>query len=206
MDFETFAESLLSFLKQSDNLYLVLYAVTTCILTQIVKKLFIDKTKVEVFHQFNVAEILPFLFGVVLAVVDLLFVQREPFGWDFVAKVPVTAVAIGALSSVIFKAFSALSGKNLKSLMKDDEFCVFYAQLLFASEIREKLSDGSMSLQDLVQQVQALADSAKEIYADNETSAEEKKAQLLALLTTAFGETLAQSCVAVLHSQLLALS
>ncbi|MGN1039845.1 MAG: hypothetical protein ACI4QL_00280, partial [Candidatus Fimimonas sp.] len=72
MDFETFAQQFFAFLKQSDNAYFVLYAVATCIFTQAAKKLFVNKVKVDVLHKFDFAQVLPFLFGGIFTVVDLL--------------------------------------------------------------------------------------------------------------------------------------
>lgn len=204
MDFETLLKSLNCFLKQSDSLYLMLYAVVDCILTQAVKKLFINKTKAELLHKFDFAEILPFLFGVVFAVVDLLFVLHEPFGWSFIAKLPVTAVAVGALATVIFKTVSAATGKSLKSLMKDDAFCVFYTQLMFATEIRSRLSSGDLSLSEFVVTVKAAVAGAKEIYSGDKSD-EEKLAQLKALLAQNVGENTAESCGEFLHKRLLEL-
>lgn len=201
MDFETFVEPLFAFLKQSDNLYLVLYAVATCLLTQLIKKLFINKTKVEVLHKFNFAEILPFLFGVVFAVVDLLFVQHQAFGWDFVAKLLVTALTVGALAAIMFKFASSLSGNSLKSLMKDDAFCVFYTQLLYLGEVRQKLSNNTLSLKEFVAQVKTLAVAAKEIYLASSTE-DEKKRQLHALLASKVGAGVADVCSEFLHRQL----
>lgn len=201
MDFETFVELLSSFLKQTDNLYLVLYAAATCVLTQIVKKLFVNKTKVEVLHKFDIAAILPFLFGIAFAVVDLVFVAHEPFGAEFVAKAFVTALTVGALATVIFKLVSALSGNSLKSLMKDDAFCVFYSQLLYFGEIRAKLADGEMTLADFVTQVKILAVGANEIYTGS-AAEEEKKQQLYALLAQNVSTAVAESCTEFLHRQL----
>lgn len=203
MDFETFIEPLFAFLKQGDNLYLVLYAVATCLLTQLIKKLFINKNKVEVLHVFDFAEVLPFLFGVVFAVVDLLFVQHQAFGWEFAAKLLVTAITVGALATVMFKFASSISGNSLKSLMKDDAFCVFYTQLLYLAEVREKLSSNALSLKEFVSQVKTLAVSAKEIYLASSTD-EEKQSQLHSLLTENVGVGVADGCGEFLHRQLLA--
>lgn len=203
MDFETFIEPLFAFLSQSENLYLVLYAVATCLLTQLIKKLFINKNKVEVLHKFNFAEILPFLFGVVFAVVDLLCVKHQAFGWAFVAQLLVTALTVGALAMVMFKFASSITGNSLKSLMKDDAFCVFYTQLLYLGEVRQKLSNNTLSLKEFVAQTKALAVGAKEIYLANSTE-EEKKRQLHALLAAKIGANVADGCSEFLHRQLFA--
>jgi len=204
MDFETFAKSLAAFLKQSDNLYFVLYSAATCLLTQLVKKLFINKAKTEVLHKFDFAEILPFLFGCVFAVVDLLCVRRFPFDAAFVGEFFVSSAAIGALATAIFKMFSSLSGKNLKSLQKDESFAIFYAELQILSDVRKKLSDKSVSLKIFVADVQSLATKAKEIYSDDKTE-EEKKQSMIAALEQVFGKEVAAQCGDSVHAKLFAL-
>ena len=59
MDFEVFIESLLKLFNNGDNAYFVLYAVVTCLLTQVLKKLFVNKVRVDVLHKFDFAVILP---------------------------------------------------------------------------------------------------------------------------------------------------
>lgn len=200
MDFETFAQQFFAFLKQSDNAYFVLYAVATCIFTQVAKKLFVNKVKVDVLHKFDFAEVLPFLFGGIFAVVDLVFVRHAPFNLDFVANFAVGAITVGALAVAIFKFVSSLSGKSLKTLLKDDAFCVFYTQLLYVADVRKRLTDKSLSLKDFLSQVKSLAESAKAIYAQD-ISDEETKQRLLQLLAE---EDVASQNVDALHNQLCA--
>ena len=125
MDFETFVKSLLSYIKDGDNVYFLVYAVATCLLTQLVKKLFLNKTKVEVMHKFDFAEILPFLFGVVFAGHLMGSIHPVQFSAQFVTQLVITAATLGALATVIFKFVSSLSGKSMKSLLKDDVFGVY---------------------------------------------------------------------------------
>ena len=73
MDFEVFIESLLKLFNNGDNAYFVLYAVVTCLLTQVLKKLFVNKVKVDVLHKFDFAVILPFVLGLVFAVADVFW-------------------------------------------------------------------------------------------------------------------------------------
>ena len=53
MDLEIFIQTVLTLLKDSKNFYFLLYAVASSVLTQIVKKLFVNKVKVEIFGKFN---------------------------------------------------------------------------------------------------------------------------------------------------------
>ena len=193
MDFETFVKSLVTYLKEGDNLYYLLYAAATCLLTQVIKKLFLDKTKVEVLHKFNFAELLPFLWGLVFAAVDVAAVRRVPFSWNFAAQLIMSAATIGALASVIYKFASSLSGKSLKTLMKDDVFGVFYTQLLYFGNTRQQLLDKQLTMENFISLVKSLAESAAEIYG-GELSEEQKKQQLRALLETVVDQSEVDAC------------
>lgn len=203
MDFETFLQQLPILLKDGNNLYCLLYAVATCILTQITKKIFVNKVKVEVLHKFNLASLLPFLFGTVFAVLDLVFVQKMPFSWRFVAQIVLSAATVGALASVIFRAVSSLTGGNLKSLMKDDVFGVFYTQLLYFGTVRKQLLDKQLKLKDFVAEVKLLVQNAKNIYAAEDADAV-KKDKLHRLLVGIIDNDSIAACVDVLHNALCA--
>lgn len=205
MDFETFLQSLFSLLKSGDNVYYVAYAAVTCLLTQIFKKIFVNKVKVDVLHKFDFAVILPFVFGAVFAAVDLVFVRHVAFSLDFVAKFVISATTIGALATVIFKFFSSLSGQSLKSLLKDDVFGVFYSQLLYFGSVRQRLLDGEISLKDFISEVKLVAANALEIYRTEE-AAEIKKDKLYKLLNGIVDAQSLNSCIAVLHNALLAVT
>lgn len=202
MDFETFLQSLFSLLKSSDNVYYVLYALATCLLTQIFKKLLVNKVKVDVLHKFDFAVILPFVFGAVFAVIDLAMVRHLAFCFDFVAKFVVSATTIGALATVIFKFLSSLSGQSLKSLLKDDVFGVFYSQLLYFGKVRERLLNKEITLKDFVSQVKLIAANALEIYQSPDES-QIKKDKLYKLLTGIVDAQSLNTCIAVLHDALL---
>ncbi len=203
MDFETFLQQLPALLKDGNNLYCVLYAVATCILTQITKKIFVNKVKVEVLHKFDLASLLPFLFGTVFAALDLVFVQKMPFSWRFAVQLIISAATVGALASVIFKAVSSLSGGSIKSLMKDDVFGVFYTQLLYFGNVRKQLLDKQLKLKDFVGQVKLLVQNAKTIYGGEDADAV-KKDKLHRLLVGIIDNDSIAACVDVLHNALIA--
>lgn len=205
MDFETFLQSLFSLLKSGDNVYFVAYAAITCVLTQIFKKIFVNKVSVDVLHKFDFAVILPFVFGGGFAAIDLVFVRKIAFSFDFVTKFVVSATTIGALATVIFKFFASLSGQSLKSLLKDDVFGVFYSQLLYFGNVRERLLNKEISLKDFVSEVKLIAKNAVEIYRTEETD-EIKKDKLYKLLNGIVDATSLNSCIAVLHDALLAVT
>ena len=204
MDFETFINSLFSLLKNGDNLYYVLYALATCVLTQIVKKFVVNKVSVEVLHKFDLAVVLPFVFGLGFAAVDLIFVRHAEFSLGFVTQMAVCAATVGALASVIFKFVSSLSGQSLKSLLKDDVFGVFYTQLLYFGTIRTQLVNKEISFKEFVAQVKLLSANAVAIYR-KEDSAEIKKAKLANLLSGVITSDNMRLCTEVLNSSLIAL-
>ena len=202
MDFETFVESLFGFIKNSDNLYFLLYGILTCLVSQVAKKLLVDKVKVDVEHKFDLAVVLPFIFGTAFAAVDDFWVCRLPFCANTVVKVFVNGATIGALSSAVFKFVSSLGGKSLKSLMKDDVFGIFYTQLLYFGNARKSLSDGSLSYADFLQQVSLVAANAKEIYRNEQTD-EQKRIDLAKLLGGIVDECDINMCVNVINRALI---
>ena len=206
MDFETFVESLFDFVKNSGNLYFLLYALLTCLFTQLVKKLFVNKVKVDVEHKFDFAVVLPFVFGTLFAAADIFFVRHCAFEFpSSLVRVFVDGTTIGALSSVIFKFVSSLSGKSVKSLMKDDVFGVFYTQLLYFGEVRQRLTSGQLTYAEFLEQVRVVAANAVGIYmqdVDDQTK-REKLAQLLGGLVDDKDINL---CVNVINRALIALT
>jgi len=203
MDFEVFIESLLNFIKSSDNAYFVMYAAATCVLTQIAKKLFVSKVKVDVLHKFDFAVILPFIFGAVFAVIDIFAVKRVGvFSIETAADLAVDAAAIGALASTLFKSFSSISGKKLSKLMSDDVFGMFYTQLLYYGNVREQLLNKTITLQGFIDQVKLVSANAADIYKSDETE-DVKRQKLAKLLMGIIDEDSVNVCVNVLNKALI---
>ena len=194
MDYETFITSLFNLLKNCQNVYFVVYACLTCLLTQLCKKLFVSKVDVDVLGKFDFAVVLPFIFGVVFAVVDVIFVQTVPqFNFAVVLQTLVSSATIGALASIIFKCFSSISGKSLKNMLKDDCFNIFYNQLMFLGNVRESLVNKQLSMSDFVSQVKILALNAQKIFS-KDTSSEEKFLHLCRLLQGIVDEQCIDAC------------
>ena len=199
MDFETFIQSLFNFIKNCDNAYFLVYAIATSLATQLCKKLLVNKVDVDIKHKFDFAVVLPFVFGTVCAVVDEIFVQKvTQFTWAIVADTAVSATTIGALATVIFKFVSSLSGKSMKSILKDDLFGAFYTQLLYFGSLRQKLLSKEMSLTDFVSSVKLVCQNAQEIYAQNITP-DEKRRKLADLLKGIVDDQSISACLDVLH-------
>ena len=203
MDFETFFQSLLTMLKSGENAYFVTYAVATCLLTQGVKKLFVNKVKSEIANKFNVAVILPFAFGAAFAVVDACLISpADRFTADVIWTVAVNAATIGALATVMFKLCSSLSGQNMKSLLKDDVFGIFYTQLLYFGNARKQLLSKELSLKDFLAQVKLVAANSKKIYCEQEEPSA-KKEKLARLLRGVVDDDSLNACLDVLHEALI---
>ena len=198
MDFETFIQSLFNFIKNCDNAYFLAYALVTCLLTQLCKKLFVSKVDVDVLHKFDVAVILPFVFGAVCAVVDEIFVKKvTELTIAVVMDCTVASATIGALATIIFKFVSSLSGKNMKSILKDDLFGAFYTQLLYFGSARQKLLSKEITLADFITSVQLVCQNAQSIYTQD-ISSTEKRCKLANLLNGIIDDQSIGSCLDIL--------
>lgn len=203
MDFEEFIKSLFRLLQNGDNAYFVIYAVATCLLTQALKKLFVNKVKVDVLHKFDVAAVLPFVLGLVFAVTDAFAVKGiRYFNLNVAAAIAVNAATVGALATALFKLISSLSGKSLNSLMKDDLFGMFYTQLLYYGNVRAQLLSKTLTMQDFLAQVKLLAANADRIYAQD-ISEDDKRRKLAELLSGVVDEQSVAACVNVLNKALI---
>lgn len=203
MDFETFVTSLMRFIQSGDNAYFVIYAVLTCILTQIFKKLFVNKVKVDVLHKFDFAVVLPFIFGAIFAVVDVVCVKRaNAFSCQLVGSVAVNAAAIGALASTVFKLVSSLSGDKLSRLLTDDAFAIFYSQLMYFGNAREQLLSKKLTLKQFANEVKLVATNAVDIY-KQDCEEEVKRQNLAKLLAGIIDENSVNTCVNSLHKAML---
>ena len=204
MDFETFFNSLFSLLKNSENLYYLLYALATGVLTQVFKKFLVNKVNVEVLHKFDFAVIMPFVFGLGFAIIDLVCVRHAEFSLNFLFQLVVSATTVGALASIIFKFVSSLSGQSLKSLLKDDVFGVFYTELLYFGNVRRQLLNKEISFKDFLAQVKLISANAVSIYSTDD-SVEVKKDKLAKLLSGLISNDNILLCADILNNSLIAL-
>ena len=203
MDFVTFVSLIGKYIVNSDNAYFIVYAVATCLLTELLKKLFVNKTKVDVFHKFDFAVILPFIVGFAFAVLDVYVMQSvRVFSLSIVLRIIVSSLAIGALSSTMFKLVKSISGQSLSSLMKNDVFGVFYTQLLYFGNVRQQFIDKTLTLSDFIEQVKLISAKAKSIYA-SEDSVDSKRCQLAKLLGGIIDEKSIETCINALNEALI---
>lgn len=205
MDFETFLQSLFGLFKSGENARLIAYALLACLFTQAVKKLFVNKVKSEIMHKFDVAVVLPFLFGLAFSALDATLVcPVKEFCFKTLYEAAVNAVSIGALATVIFKFCSSLSGQSMKSLLKDDFFGVFYNQLLYFGNAGKQLLSKELSLKDFIAEVKLLSSNSKAIYSSEEESAVKK--ERLARLLSGVADGIDTACLDVIHNTLLSLA
>ena len=202
MDFATFLTSLSGYLSASDSAYFVTYAAATCLLTQLVKKIFVSKVKVDIFHKFDFAVVLPFIFGLGFAVLDCFLVKAtHAFGVTVALRIAVDAVSIGALATAIFKFVSSLSGQSLASLMKNDVFAVFYTQLLYFGNVRHQMLDKTLTMKDFIAEVKVIAANALVIYTSDD-NVDVKRTRLGNLLSGIVDDKSIESCLNALHQAL----
>jgi hypothetical protein len=117
---------------------------------------------------------------------------------ELVVDTAVSTATIGALATVIFKFVSSLSGKNMKSILKDDLFGAFYTQLLYFGTMRQKLLSKEMSLADFIASVKIVCQNATEIYNQN-ISPDDKRRKLADLLRGIIDDQSISACLEVLH-------
>lgn len=203
MDFVTFIQSLGVYFADSDNAYLVLYAVVTCLLTQVLKKFVVDKIKVDILNKFDFATVLPFIFGIGCACIDEFWVKgvRE-FNFSVILHLVVTCIAVGSFATILFKFVNTLWGQSLSSLLKDDVFKVLYTQLLYFGNVRQQLLDKTLTLKDFIEQVKQLAEKATSIYSSNDSN-EDKRSQLTAILADVVDDDNSDVCINALNEALL---
>ncbi len=198
MDFATFMSRILD---DVDLAYFIAYAIATCLLTQLVKKLFLDKAKVNVLHKFDWAPLLPFIFGLAFAAVDVFAVQKKAFAFSSAVQTVFAALAIGALASTGFRFVKSLSGQSLGDLMKNDVFGVFYTQLLYFGNIRKQIAAKELTLDDFIGKVKLLASDAEAIY-KRDDSVDAKRCALAKLLGGIIDEESIDTCVNAINEAL----
>ena len=203
MDLETFVALLRQYFLDSGNLYFVMYAIATCLLSQLCKKIFVNKAKVDVFHKFDFAVIFPFIFGLIFAAIDVYLVHGvRNFDFSIASRIVLQGVTIGAFASTIYKLLKSLSGQSLSSLMKNDVFGVIYSQLLYFGSFREQLASKTLTMSDFIEQVKLISANAESIY-KSEDSADVKRCQLAKLLSGIIDERSINSCINALNEALI---
>ncbi len=202
MDMEVFIRSVLDFIGKSNNFSYLAYSVLVCVLTEIVKKIFVKKVAVDVMHKFDVAVILPFIFGTLLAFADALCEVGLVFTAETVYNALVEGLSVGAFATLIFKFGKSISGNSLSNLLKDDVFGIFYTQMLYFGTAKQQMQEGSLTFTEFLQQVQLVASKAQEIYSAEDDD-EVKRSKLVQLMGGIVSSQTMSQAVAVIHRALL---
>lgn len=202
MDMEVFIRSVLDFIGKSNNFSYLAYSVLVCVLTEIVKKIFVKKVAVDVMHKFDVAVILPFIFGTLLAFADALCEVELAFTAETVYNALVEGLSVGAFATLIFKFGKSISGNSLSNLLKDDVFGIFYTQMLYFGTAKQQMQEGSLTFTEFLQQVQLVASKAQEIYSAEDDD-EVKRSKLVQLMGGIVSSQTMSQAVAVIHRALL---
>lgn len=202
MDFAKILSQACNLFADSGNVYLVVYAIATCVLTQVFKKFIVNKAKVDVLHKFDWAPVLPFVFGAMFAFVDVYVVRGvRGFNMTVVFQLLFNTLSVAALASTGYRIVKSASGQSLSALLKNDLFGVFYTQLLYFGNVRQQIEDKKLTMQDFVAQVKLLASSAEQIYGED-LSIDQKRCKLAKLLNGIVDESSIESCINVLNEAL----
>ena len=201
MDFNAIIESLTAIVRHSGSA-VVVYAVVVCILTEIVKKLFIPKLKIDLLNKFDPTIIVPFALGCAASVFHSLAVQGVDLSSAF-ENVLVNGLTIGATSTVLYRMFVSVFCENVKKLKKDEIFNLFYTEIFVYSDIKEKLLDGQTTMKDFVSEVKLVSEKAVAIYQNAETDGDEKKQKLVSLMSGLIDDSVIFKAVEPIHNAML---
>ena len=131
MDFKDTLQDLFGLLSNAESGVFLLFASLTTILVQVIKNNFINKLAIDLKHKFDPTVLLPFLFGMVFAVINFFAIKKVDFcGMDSVVQIVVDGLSIGATSVMIYRVFATFDKNNVKTLCKDKVFYILYNQLL----------------------------------------------------------------------------
>ena len=200
MDFNAMIESLMALVRHS-SIAVVVYACVVCLLTEIVKRLFIPKLKIDLQHKFDPTIIFPFAFGCCMAVFDAVLVRQTGLHGALKTLV-VDGLTIGATSTVLYRMFAGTFGDGIKKLQKDEIFAMFYNELFVYSDVKQKLLAGQIDYKTFLTEVNVVASKAKEIYLQD-VSAECKKQKLVALMSGLVDDGIIVQVIQPIHNALL---
>ena len=183
------------------SIAVVVYACIVCLLTEVVKRLFIPKLKLDLQNKFDPTIIFPFAFGCCLAVFDAVVVKHVGVQGALNTLV-VDGLTIGATSTVLYRMFSSMFGNGVKKLQKDEIFAMFYNELFVYSDVKQKLLDGTMNYKTFLTEVSVVSQKAKEIYLQDIAS-ECKKQKLIALMSGLVDDGIIAQIIQPIHNAML---
>ena len=200
MDFNAMIESLMALVRYS-SVAVVVYACIVCLLTEVVKRLFIPKLKIDLQNKFDPTIIFPFAFGCCMAVFDAVAVRHVGIQGALNTLV-VDGLTIGATSTVLYRMFVSMFGNGIKKLQKDEIFAMFYNELFVYSDVKQKLLDGKMDYKTFLTEVNIVSQKAKEIYMQDIAS-ECKKQKLISLMSGLVDDGIIVQVIQPIHNAML---
>ncbi|MBE5748928.1 MAG: hypothetical protein E7344_04820 [Clostridiales bacterium] len=199
MDFNAMIESLMALVRHS-SAAVVVYACVVCLLTEIVKRTFIPKLKIDLQKKFDPTIIFPFAFGCLMALFDAIVVRHVSIN-SVVDSLFVDGLTIGATSTVLYRLFASTFGNGLKKLQKDEIFALFYHELFVYSDAKQKLLCGQLEYKTFVNEIKLISQKATEIYCED-MPADCKKQKLVVLMTGLVDDGVISQVAIHLHNAL----
>ena len=199
MDFNAMVESLMALVRHS-SIAVVVYACVVCLLTEIVKRTFIPKLKIDLQKKFDPTIIFPFAFGCLTALFDSLVVRHVGIN-GVVDSLLVDGLTIGATSTVLYRLFASTFGNGVKKLQKDEVFSLFYHELFVYSDAKQKLLSGELDYKSFVNEIKLISQKATEIYCGN-MPADCKKQKLVVLMSGLVDDGIISQVATPLHNAL----
>ncbi|MBR5250567.1 MAG: hypothetical protein IKV38_00905 [Clostridia bacterium] len=180
MDFKDTLQDLFGLLSNAESGVFLLFASLTTILVQVIKNNFINKLAIDLKHKFDPTVLLPFLFGMVFAVINFFAIKKVDFcGMDSVVQIVVDGLSIGATSVMIYRVFATFDKNNVKTLCKDKVFYILYNQLLIVTEVRKQLLNNEISFLEFLEKLREAQSGIKALYFyqndENEDISDEEK-------------------------------
>jgi len=202
MDFNAIIEGLVALIRHS-SLSVVIYACVVCLLTEVVKRLFIPKLKIDLQKKFDPTIIFPFAFGCLCSLFNSLVIENTGISAMF-DNLLVDGLTIGATSTVLYRIFASAFGENLKKLKKDDVFNMFYTEIFTYTNAKQKLLDGQIDLKSFIAEIKLVAQKAEDIYSQ-EISADQKRQKLVMLMGGLVDDGIIYQVIEPIHNAMLRL-
>lgn len=191
-------QTILALLEKVDA-HILAGAIICCIITALIKRFLLNKIKIDLTNSFDPSALLPFVCGVIFSALFALVSGK--MGATVILSVLKEGLMIGALSTIIYRFYTAVEGKSLKQLLKDGYFALFYNGLIEYTDAAERLKSGELKLSDFIGQVQTLAANAKGIF-QSEESGETRGQSLKTLMKGIFSDEVIEKLAPLLTEAL----
>lgn len=176
MDFKDTLQDLFGLLSNAESGVFLLFASLTTILVQVIKNNLINKLSIDLNHKFDPTVLLPFLFGVVFAILNFFVIKKVDFcGMESLISIFVDGLSIGATSVMIYRIFAVFDKNNVKTLCKDKVFYILYNELLIVTEVRKQLLNNEISFLDFLEKLREAQSGIKALYFYQNAEQQEEK-------------------------------